>query len=127
MRSIDIESSSGASGFGSLVPGNRGQPVGPRYYRMQILELVLSLVARLRDFGALNLVLNLVLAGSSFIAKIHRQRSCAPANSSSGRMLCLVSRIWRPWCANALERDSREQRWVDWANSLIGKQLVRGT
>ena len=36
-----------------------------RAFRMQILELVLNLLARLlRDLGALNLVLNLVPAGS---------------------------------------------------------------
>jgi hypothetical protein len=41
---------------------------------MQILELVLSLLARLlRDLGALNLVVNLVLAGSS-VSAVHWQK-----------------------------------------------------
>jgi hypothetical protein len=57
--------------------------LGPRYRRKQILELVLSLLARLlRDLGALNLVVNFVLAGSS-VSAVHCQKSIVKSFAST--------------------------------------------
>ena len=80
----------------------------------QLLQLVLSLVAGLCDFGALNLVLNLVLAGSSFSLSLPKSIVKHFAVQQTHHRAGLPDAVFGEQDLGTVvrERDSREQPWT---------------